>query len=159
MNFKARWFIGILSGSINTLILTACSTQATPTVAPLPTANPDLQTQIEDESNISLSSDQSATILSFTGEDTGGDPVPGVRVALQRYPGLESATTQVVFANNIPGHDAEQIDLEVAADSSTVAMTFFFAEGFVHPSYGAQPQSRTVMCDKTNDSTWSCNEM
>ena len=120
--------------------------------------NQSLQDLLESEVIASPMPNQSSEVLSFTGESSNGDPVPEASAALQDYPRLASAITQVVLANNIPGHDAEQIDIEMATDRSTANITFFFSEGFVHPTYGSQPQSRMVTCSVVSQDSWNCNE-
>lgn len=125
---------------------------------PSSTNNQSLQDLLESKVVASPMPNQSREVLSFTGDSTGGDPVPEAVAALQDYPALVSAITEVVFANNIPGHDAEQIDLEIKTDLSTANVTFFFSEGFVHPAYGSQPQSRIVTCSIASQDSWNCNE-
>ncbi|MEM9450641.1 MAG: SRPBCC family protein [Cyanobacteria bacterium P01_E01_bin.6] len=124
----------------------------------LPATHQPLQSPLENGMVTTLVSTQSSEILSFTGAGTGNDPVPEAIAALQGYPALTSAITEVVFANNIPGHDAEQIDLEMKTDLSTANITFFFSEGFVHPTYGSQPQARIVTCSIASQDGWNCNE-
>ncbi|MEM9006967.1 MAG: SRPBCC family protein [Cyanobacteria bacterium P01_F01_bin.86] len=124
----------------------------------LPATHQPLQSHRENEVVATLASTQASASLSFTGAGTGGDPVLEAIAALQGYPGLASAITEVVFANNIPGHDAEQIDLAVTTDRSTAYITFSFSEGFVHAIYGAQPRSRIITCSSISQNSWSCNE-
>lgn len=77
------------------------------------------------------------------------DPVPQARRDMSPYKGLESAVTKIVFANNIRGHDAERIDIEVNQDETQAIISFIFSPDF--------SPNHTVECEKA-DRKWDCRE-
>ncbi|MEM9535396.1 MAG: hypothetical protein AAGA40_06960 [Cyanobacteria bacterium P01_E01_bin.45] len=77
----------------------------------------------------------------------GTDPVPGAIERMNAYPGLEQAVRLILFANNIPGHNAARIDIDVTEDGSRASIAFIMPSG----------ANRIVACIHDN-SAWECIE-
>lgn len=82
------------------------------------------------------------------------DPVPNFLKELNKYPGLKTAVSDVVFNSpfgRINGHDAERIELSMNNDSTLAIIVFVMPESFVIH------EDRLLSC-KFIGEEWHCEE-
>lgn len=82
------------------------------------------------------------------------DPVPNFLKELKKYPGLETAVTDVVFNSpfgRIRGHDAKRIELSMNKNSTQAIIIFVMPESFVIH------KDRILSCKHIGEE-WQCEE-
>lgn len=82
------------------------------------------------------------------------DPVPNFLKELNKYPGIETVVTDMVFNSpfgRIHGHDAERIELSMNYDSTLAIIVFIMPETFVIHN------DRVLNC-KLVSNKWQCEE-